>query len=322
MDFDDLSKDERNDALAKIADLYYNQQMTQIEIANKFETTRFKIAKLLQDARDEQIVEIKINYSNARNHALERELTRAFDMRLSIVADTKYATFIEGLYELGKLGAARLTELLAASKQTTLGITWGKSIQSVIEQLSPMTNHEVSAVQMAGNFDSSRPTSESRELVRTAATIYFGTAYYLNAPLYAKSLATRDALMHEPDIQRTLSQASSLDVVLTGVGATASLPLHNPSFACYLNEKDHSANDFYPGSLYGYVLNSKGEIADIELNHHLVAVPLNDVLRARHKICIVHGRNKAPIAALVAKSGLINEIVTDAETASLMLEYR
>ena len=53
MDFDKLSKKERYDALTEMADLYYNQGKTQVEIAEHFETTRFKVAKLLQDARAE-----------------------------------------------------------------------------------------------------------------------------------------------------------------------------------------------------------------------------------------------------------------------------
>lgn len=320
MDFEALSKDERIDALAKIADLYYNQHLTQIEIARQFDTTRFKVAKLLQDASDEHIVEISINYSSERNHALERALLETFDLDNVIVADTTYATFIDGLRELGHLGATRLMELLVARPTTTLGITWGKSIQAVIEQLPHIASHTISTVQMAGNFDSSRPTSESRELVRAAAATCLGTAYSLNTPLYIQDSSTREALKREPDIKRTLDSAAALDIVLTGVGATASLPSNNPAFIPYLTKSDRDALAISPGSLYGYVLDSTGAQANVELNQRVMAVPLTDTLLAPHRLCVVHGRNKAHVAMLVAHTKLINELITDTETATLILK--
>lgn len=81
MDIDRVSEKERYDMLAEMADLYYNQGKTQSEIARHFDTNRFRVAKLLQDARNEQIVEIRINYSNERNSVLEAELKRSCRFR-------------------------------------------------------------------------------------------------------------------------------------------------------------------------------------------------------------------------------------------------
>lgn len=320
MDLDDLSKDERNDVLARMADLYYNQQMTQIDIAKRYDTTRFKVAKMLQEARDAQIVEIKVNYSSERNHTLERQLAEAFGLDGAIVVDTKYATFIDGLRDLGKMGAIRVNELLMSRESTTLGLTWGKSIQSVIEQLPRTARTDISAVQLAGNFDSARPTSESREVVRAAAASFLGTPYYLNAPLYVRDDATRAGLRREPDLARTFAKAKALDVVLTGVGAASSLPNVIPTLAPYLADDDRKALETCKGSIFGYILDGAGEVARTRLNSWLMAAPLEDVLAAPHRICVVHGRNKVPVATIVARAGLVNELVTDAETAALMLE--
>lgn len=64
MAIENATDKEYYDMLAEMADMYYNQGKTQSEIAQYFQTNRFRVAKLLQDARSEQIVEIKINYSN------------------------------------------------------------------------------------------------------------------------------------------------------------------------------------------------------------------------------------------------------------------
>ena len=90
MDTERLAEKERYDMLAEMADLYYNQGKTQSEIAKYFDTNRFRVAKLLQDARNEQIVEIKINYANERNKALEAELKENLPLDKAIVVNTQY----------------------------------------------------------------------------------------------------------------------------------------------------------------------------------------------------------------------------------------
>lgn len=43
-----------------VANMYYNLNMTQIDISKELCTTRFKVAKLLQDAKDMGVIEISI----------------------------------------------------------------------------------------------------------------------------------------------------------------------------------------------------------------------------------------------------------------------
>ena len=319
MDFDKLSKKERYDALTEMADMYYNQGKTQVEIADYFETTRFKIAKLLQDARSEQIVEIKINFSTERNKSMEQELLEQFPLQKAIVVNTQYTPYIDSLKQVGQVGANYLARLLTSD--SVLGIAWGKTIHTVISQLPQIAHNPVSAVQLAGYMSLSNPASESRELVRSVASQYFGETYYLNTPLYIKNLALKEQLMLEPDISRTLQKAKTLTAVITGLGGKSSLPLVNPAFRSYLTEHDRKAADDCIGSIYGYVLNQQGMIADIDLNRKLSAVPLDDILRTPHRIAVVYGRHKANITAKAIQNHYINEVITDTKTALTLLEH-
>ena len=88
MSMEHLLEKERYEVLAEMADMYYNQGKTQSEIAQYFGTNRFRVAKLLQDARAEQVVEINIHYSNERNKALEKEMKEAFGLEKALVVNT------------------------------------------------------------------------------------------------------------------------------------------------------------------------------------------------------------------------------------------
>ena len=69
--YEKMNKTEQLSFLAEISNMYYNLGMTQSEIANKVSSTRFKIAKYLQEAREKQVVEISINYPRKRMLDLE-----------------------------------------------------------------------------------------------------------------------------------------------------------------------------------------------------------------------------------------------------------
>jgi len=318
MDIEKLSEKERYDVLTDIADQYYNQGKTQSEIADYYETNRFKISKLLQDAKTEQIVEININYSTQRNTGLEKELKEAFPLSKVLVANTQYSPYLDSLSRIGKTGADYLKRILTPN--TTLGVTWGKTIHSVIHQMSEVTHNPVTAVQLTGCFRLPNPAAESRELVRTVAAAYYGSYYYLDAPLYTQSIALKEELLKEPLLQTTLKKAEQMTAIITGIGGRSSLPLLNPAFAPYLTETDLKHLEHCIGSIYGYVLDEHGQIADIDLNRKIVAAPIENILKVPHRLAVVYGRHKAEITYKALRNHLINEIATDTDTALNLLE--
>ena len=56
-EYDSLSDNEKRNMLASVANLYYNAEMTQNQIAERFFTSRSKISRMLKEARQLGIVE-------------------------------------------------------------------------------------------------------------------------------------------------------------------------------------------------------------------------------------------------------------------------
>lgn len=316
MDIDRLNEKERYDMLAEMADLYYNQGKTQADIARYFETNRFRVAKLLQDARNEQVVEIRINYSNKRNSVLEEEVKKRLSLDKAVVVNSQYATYTDSLTQMGQAGAAYLGKLL--QKNHVLGLTWGKTIGSVVSQLSTVVGHPVDAVQMTGYMKTANASVDTRELVRQVAAAYNGDYYYLNTPLYMKNQTVMDSLGEEPVIREALEMTKKMDVILSGIGGRSSLPTENPLIRPYLEDADRA----YPcsGSLYGFVLDTDGKVADISLNRRRMGADLSDIMEVPHRIVVACGRHKTEILKKAARNGLYNELVTDSDTALHILE--
>ena len=62
--------------IVKIASMYYEEGLTQAEIARQRGVSRSLISKILMDAKNEGIVEVIINSENAYTTGLERKLER------------------------------------------------------------------------------------------------------------------------------------------------------------------------------------------------------------------------------------------------------
>ncbi len=320
MSMEHLLEKERYEVLAEMADMYYNQGKTQSEIAQYFGTNRFRVAKLLQDARAEQVVEINIHYSNERNKALEKEMKEAFGLEKALVVNTQYIPYIDSLKQIGKIGANYLARLL--TPDSVIGLTWGKTIHSVVSQLAAPARNPVMAVQLTGYPSLGNPAVDPIELVRMVATSYSGSFHYLMTPIYVSDPKLRRDLLKEPAIQTALKQTERMDVVLSGIGGRSSLPLFNPAVQPYLTEQDREAAAESIGSLYGYVLDKSGNVADIDLNKKVMAAELDHVLAVPHRLVVACGRHKAEVMQLAMERGLFNEVLTDADTAVNILKRK
>jgi DNA-binding transcriptional regulator LsrR (DeoR family) len=82
MDFD------RARLLAKVARLYYEQDMTQAEISGRLGLSRQRVQRLLSNARQEGIVNIAIHPIMGFFSELERSLEARFGLSEALVVET------------------------------------------------------------------------------------------------------------------------------------------------------------------------------------------------------------------------------------------
>ena len=71
--------------IVKIAQLYYEQDMTQVQIARELGIYRTTISRLLKRGRDQGIVTIAINYDYNENLWLEQQVKQKFGLKDVVV---------------------------------------------------------------------------------------------------------------------------------------------------------------------------------------------------------------------------------------------
>lgn len=98
--------------IVKIAQLYYEQDMTQAQIARELGIYRTNISRLLKRGRDQGIVTIAINYDYNENLWLEQQLKQKFGLKDVVVVSGNDEDEETQLAMMGLHGAQLLDRLL------------------------------------------------------------------------------------------------------------------------------------------------------------------------------------------------------------------
>jgi DNA-binding transcriptional regulator LsrR (DeoR family) len=319
-DYDTLNENEKLFLLSEVASLYYNHNMTQSEIANRIFTSRSKISRLLKEAKDKGVVEIKINEPWERALHLEDKLIKIFNLKDVRVLNSKNSSNSEILSKLGRLGAYYLENVI--DKNTILGVSWGKTIFNTINSLSSNKNIPLTVVQIMGAASKNNPEIDAIDLTRRIAQTYGGKYHYLYAPLYVDDIKSKETLIKDPAIADTLNLAKHANIILTGLG-TVDTESETTLWRGYLNSyTQHNLKaKGAVGHICAHFIDINGNKIDLDIDKKLIGLELEDLKNIDNVICIASGESKAKALLGALRGGYIKTLITDDKTISKLLQY-
>src|SRR5690606_36238505 len=135
--------------MARIAWLYYHQGLTQQEIGDRLGLSRVKVVRLLARARDEGIVQIRVDHPSLRYVELEERLQEAFGLAGAVIVPTG-ETEEQTREAIGQFGAMYLERSLVPGD--VIGTAWGVTLRAVARHLRPLPLPGVTVVQLMGGL--------------------------------------------------------------------------------------------------------------------------------------------------------------------------
>ncbi len=202
---------------ASVARRYYLDGRSKVEIAEEFSLSRFKVARLLDDARSSGLVRIEIGHPGVVDVELSARLMEALGLTHCVVTDTPDdhpATLRE---HLGAAAAELLTEIV--TPEDVLGLSWARSVSAMAGALRVLA--PVPVVQLTGALARPGADDSSIELVREVARVAGGAAYFFYAPMAVPDPTTARALRGQPEVARAFGLIGSVTKAVAGVGAWA-----------------------------------------------------------------------------------------------------
>ncbi len=310
---------DRASLLADVAEMYYLEEKNQAEIASAIGVTRSMISRMLTEARENGIVEIRIQRPLQSDADLENELKQKFDLKDVYVAVSSHRGGERLARTLGSAGAQMLKRFLAS--QNILGLAWGTSISATVDAFEANESLPVKVVQLVGAMGARNMEYDGHDLVSRITEKLGGEAYYLNAPYLCQNAEMARSLLETKSIRETISVGRKADIALLGIGTTS--PDYSSFYlAGYVTrrELDDQRKAGAVGDVCGLHFDIHGQPACDDFCERLVSIRRQDLLSIPVRLGVAGGGGKAEAILGALRSRYVNVLVTDSIAARKVLD--
>lgn len=309
----------RHELLAKVAAMYYEEEMTQNDIATALDLSRVKIYRLLKEARDAQVVRILIDWPVKRSLELEARLVEQFSLDRARVLQTGAADSALLRRQIAQLAARYLESALVDGM--SLSICFGSTTYEVISAIRPDFQANVKVMQATGSLSHALKEFDSSALTRQLAQKLGGEALYLSSPLLADKAEAAAVIREQAVVSQALAQVRGADIALVGIGdlnpATSGFVRAGVAGSAQLRSfRERGAI----GDMAWQIFDRAGRPFPCELNQRIIGVTLAELRALPQTVAVAVGLNKAAAIAGALKSGAIDVLCADEATATKILE--
>ncbi|NPV86613.1 MAG: sugar-binding transcriptional regulator [Anaerolineae bacterium] len=304
--------------LYKIAQAYYEDGLTQEQVARRLGISRIKVSRYLRQARELKIVQITLLPFDKRHADLERQIEQLYDLDEVIVVSAPDTSRSGIAQALGPAAADCLLRGLGGEE--TVALTWGGTLLALVNALSPANYPKLRVVQCIGGL--SRPDAEinGADLVRRMAQILGGKPLLLPAPGMVESAAVCGALLADAQIADTLRQALDADVAVVGIGTPFEHGTAGQHGILTPQELERLRRKGAVGEIGLRFFGESGDPIEDEINGRVVGLGLKEYASIRRVICVAGGEEKFSAIQAALHARLVHVLVTDEHTAAKLLE--
>jgi deoxyribonucleoside regulator len=311
--------DSRKAILAHVASLYFDQNKTQQEIADNTGIARTMVSRMIAEARERGVVEIKVHFPWT-SKGMENDLTEKFGLQAARVMVMDDGSQNEVLIGLGVVCAEYFNSII--HDNMTIGISWGSAIQRMIDQLKPRKMNGVEIVQLIGATGLESNLSDGPLLAQLLTNRLGATCRYLHAPLVVENKMIRDGLLQERSIKDTLLRAGEADIAIVGIGSIDP-DIYSLKIAGYISEEERQqlADAGVVGDFCGHHYSVTGEILDISINDRVIGIDKPTLAKIGSVVAVAGGKHKEEAILGALRGKFVDVLITDAETAQYLLDH-
>lgn len=311
--------EERALALADVARLYYLEDFTQERIARRLGVSRPNVSRMLKEARELGLVEIRVRSPLETADGAGRELRSRLGLRECLVlASSRRGASGDSPGDLGAFGARYLREKVRDGD--VVGVGWSSAVHAVVRSGHLQARSDVTVVQLIGSLGGSLPDLDGASITGSLALALGARQYFLQAPILVADVAVRAGLLRDRHIARTLELARRANVIVVGVGT---IDRYSGQYrAGYLDDGDleYIGRQGAVGEVCGSYFSRDGTYVPLEMNARTIGLGFEDLSRAPTRVAMGWGARKPLANIAAARSGIVNVLITDEGTARGMLE--
>lgn len=292
--------------LIDISRLYYEQDLTQNEIARKYQVSRPLVSRMLKEARDLGIVKIEISPPLEGGTLMINQLKNLFHISGGAVVPNGANDNVTN----DEVSRAAI-QYMSGLEQKNFGIGWGHIIGNLVTLLEdgdPIKGMAARVCPLIGNSGVGNRNYHSNELVRIFALQTGAVPEYFYAPSYVLSAQEMGLFKELESYHAVYKFWENLDVALVNIGNYPSVP----DFASVARYGDRLSKGRAVGRILNYYLDVDGMVFRSEFDYAL-QIPIEVLGRVKHVIGICSSNTSAKAFTGALRTGLINHVVAPEE---------
>ena len=295
--------------------LYYEDRLTQGEIADVMGISRATVNSYLAEARERGIVNISLDPKRLAAVTVAEELKRHFGLHdCFVIPDATPAR--PAIDRLGAAGAQALARIVRSGD--VVACVWGRTVLSVARHLRVAGLQDVTVVQATGGMASDVPYTPERCAAALAEALG-GRVVPIAAPAIVASAAVRRALVDEPLVAQQLAQLRQASRAVLGVSSLRpDSTLHASGVFDAVSLPDYLARNAV-GVVAGRFIDAHGRPVPGPLDERMIGLELADLQAIDRRVAVAGGFDKVPAILAALRGRLVNVLVTDAATGQGIL---
>ncbi|WP_268912666.1 sugar-binding transcriptional regulator [Lentilactobacillus sp. SPB1-3] len=301
----------------QVAEMYYQDNASQSDIAASLNISRPTVSRLLQYAKETGIVKIQIVNPVVSVQVLADKLHEKYGAEFHVVPNNYVGT--SSIQDsVGKYAADYLTSIV--KPQDVIGIGWGKTIHSVTSHLEDQFVPGVRVVQLKGSVSFANEKTYAHESVEELAKAYHVTPEYLPLPVIFDNLATKQMVEQDRYINNILTLGKDANIALFTVGTVRSEAL---VFQLgYFDESEiKHLQSAAVGDIVSRFIDGQGRVVDPKIDARTIGIDLSDLQKKEHAILVAYGNQKTAGVHAALKAGYTNCVILDQTLAQLLLDF-
>jgi deoxyribonucleoside regulator len=311
-----------NDIIFQVLKYYYDDNMTQLQIAQKLNISRIAVSRLLSKARKEGLIQFKIIYPknlfNPRDENLEKEFVEKYNLKECIITKTQKDR-IETLKELSNQLSQLFNRIVENS--TFVGVGWGTTLETISKYLEIKEKKGIRVTPLIGGYGRFSDGAHSNNIARIIAEKFNGTSYVVNIPASFDSKEIKESILADSTAKEIVKRTKMVDLAvlcMSDLSKTSSLYDRGQ-----LNDEDinYLRKLGVIGDINYIFVDKNGNFVSNEVSDRTTNIfPITLMKSVKNVIGIAVSARKAIILYAVLKAGLINILLTDSEAANKIIE--
>jgi DNA-binding transcriptional regulator LsrR (DeoR family) len=301
---------------ARVAWLYYIEEFTQSQIAEKLGVSRSTVIRLLQRAKESGLISISLGVS-PDVFELERNLEKRFGLKTVRIVPEAEDGDTQRRW-LGQIAAGTLQEM--ARPNSIMAVSWGRTLRAMADSLQgEVSVPGMRTVALIGGLHNADRGTNPYEVAEIVGNFFSAPARALYAPVYVRNAETAAGLISDPGLNEALDMARRAALVVFSVGSLSERATMLQLGYVNSTEKDFLVRKGAVGDIACRWIDANGKPVELPPTIHPIGISLSDLRNIPERLLVAGGISKKDVLLAALRGGYATHLITDEAVATALL---